>query len=185
MTTTEMMSIAIIVVLLLVVAYLAIRLRKSRKLRDQFGPEYSRAVDETGGRGKAETELVARQKRVSQYNVKPLSPIDQQRCLADWRAIQARFVDNPRDAAERADNLLGEVMTLRGYPEGGFDQRLEDLSVDHADAVQNYRDAHSVMQRRARGEASTEDMRQAMLHYRTLFEELVGSGDPSQLRAAS
>jgi hypothetical protein len=111
---------------------------------------------------------------VKTYELRRLGPGEQSRFAAAWRQVQAKFVDDPREAARSADRLLGEVMNARGYPEEDFQQRLEDLSVDHGDAVQNYRVARDIVAKHRRGDAGTEDMRQAMIHYRTLFEDLMG-----------
>ena len=185
MSATELIIIAVIVLLLVAGAALFIRERRSRALRERFGPEYRRAVEESGAQSKGEADLAAREKRVRKYKLRSLTPDERQRCLAEWRTIQARFVDNPKDAAAKADDLLGRVMSARGYPDGDFDQRLEDLSVDHGETVQNYRAGHDVMLRRTRGDATTEDMRQAIIHFRTLFDELVGDGEAPPMRAAS
>jgi len=183
MSTTAMVVIGLIVLLLVIAGIVLYMRERTQHLRERFGPEYGRAVEEAGGSHDAESQLRARIDRVRKYGLRPLSASERDRFAADWRRVQSRFVDNPRDAATQADNLLGQVMTARGYPAGDFDQRLEDLSVDHAQLVQDYRGAHDVVERHARGEASTEDVRQAMISYRALFDELVGS--PAPLRAAS
>jgi hypothetical protein len=176
MSNTEVGIIVLIVIVLLglFAAWLYLRNQRTRHLRGQFGSEYLRTVDELGGSAKAEKTLHEREKRVEHYDLKPLSPQDWRRFGAEWDHVQAQFVDNPKEATTRADTLLNEVMSARGYPEGPFDRRLEDLSVQHSQTVQGYREAHEVALKRARGEASTEDMRQAMIHYRKLFDELVG-----------
>jgi uncharacterized membrane protein len=185
MTTGEIVAIVVIVVLALVAAFIFLRRRTSENLRERFGPEYGRVVQEVGDERAAQSRLAERERRVRKYNLRPLSASDRERFAAEWRRVQARFVENPADATGHADNLLGQVMTARGYPQGEFDQRLEDLSVDHGQAVQNYRAAHDIVERHGRGEASTEDMRQAMIHYRTLFEELAGFGEVQPVKAAS
>jgi hypothetical protein len=167
----------VVVVAILVIAGLALlwrRRRSTEQLRDRFGPEYVRAVEDTGGQGRAEADLRARAARVKTYEIRSLGPEEQSRFAAAWRQVQAKFVDDPRDAARAADQLLGEVMNARGYPEHDFQQRLEDLSVDHGDAVQNYRVARDIVAKHRRGDAGTEDMRQALIHYRTLLEDLLG-----------
>ncbi|MBV9996461.1 MAG: hypothetical protein JO127_14755 [Caulobacteraceae bacterium] len=153
-------------------------------MRSRFGPEYERAVEERGGSRAAEAQLAEREKRVRHYRLTALGAEERQRFALAWRKLQAQFVDNPKAATTEADALIGRVMSARGYPEGEFDRRLEDLSVDHAEAVQNYRAAHEVALRHARGEAGTEDMRQAMIGYRTLFDDLVGEA-PETRRLAS
>jgi hypothetical protein len=185
MNTTEIVLLALLAALMVLAAVVILRRRTSHKLRSKFGPEYNLAVEEAGGAHKAEAQLHAREKRVAHYGLKPLTPEERQRFDAEWRKVQGRFVDNPKAAATHADELLGQVMTARGYPEGGFEHRLEDLSVDHAQTVQNYRAAHDMALRHARGEASTEDMRQAMIHYRTLFDELVDNPEAPPMKAAS
>jgi len=140
---------------------------RTRKLRDRFGPEYERVVTETGSRPAGEARLIERQHRVERLELRSLAP-------ADWRDIQARFVDDPNGALNRADRLISEVMAAQGYPVRDFEQRAEDISVAHPLIVENYREAHGVAVRNLQGRATTEDLRKAMLHYRTLFEELAG-----------
>jgi hypothetical protein len=185
MSATEMILIALVAILLLAVVGLYMRMRSSRALQSRFGPEYTRAVVDRGDADKAEAHLRERERRVRSYRLKLLSRQDRQRFADEWRQIQARFVDDPMDAAARADALVGQVMTARGYPEGDFDQRLEDLSVDHPMTVQNYRAGRQMLERRERGEASTEDMRMALIHLRALFDELVGEPHVQPARAAS
>ena len=181
MSTTEILIIAAVVVVAIVVIAFLGRRRRTEQLRHRFGPEYARAVEESGGAAKAEHALAEREKRVRKYPLKSLSSEERQRFAGAWEQAQARFVDSPADATAAADDLLGQVMSARGYPQAPFDQRLEDLSVEHAGAVQGYRAAHEVVVRRTRGEATTEDMRQAIINYRRMFEELVG--DPGVGRA--
>jgi hypothetical protein len=169
--------VAVLVIAGLVVAWLRYR---TERLRSRFGPEYVRAVEDAGGQRPAEAALQARAERVRKYDLRPLSAADQARFTADWRRVQAKFVDDPAGAADRADGLLGETMSARGYPMADIEQRLEDLSVDHADAVQNYRLARETVVRHARGDAGTEDLRQAMIHYRILFEDLLGEPAKAQ-----
>ncbi|HZZ90341.1 MAG TPA: hypothetical protein VFE13_18575 [Caulobacteraceae bacterium] len=177
MDNNTLLIIGAIVIVLLIAAALLWRRQKTQGLQDRFGPEYVRAVEEAGGQGKAEADLRARAARVKGYQLRPLTAEERTRFTATWRQVQARFVDDPRDAARSADQLLGEVMNARGYPEHDFQQRLEDLTVDHGDAVQNYRIARDIVGKHRRGDAGTEDMRQAMIHYRTLFDDLLG--DPA------
>nr|WP_246543914.1 hypothetical protein [Novosphingobium profundi] len=155
------------------IAVTAMRRRHSATLKTRFGHEYERAVDSTGSTHKAETLLHEREKRVASFDIRPLSGPERERYVTEWRAVQSRFVDSPADAITRADVLLGEVMEARGYPVVDFEQRSQDLSVDHGDVVENYRTAHTIAQRHARGEATTEHLRQAMIHYRALFDDLV------------
>jgi len=176
-TPTEIALAVIVLLLALVAIMLWMRSRRSEALKSQFGPEYARAVHEVGDERKAETILAERQKRVSSYTIKPLSSEMRSHFVETWRAVQAQFVDDPRYAVTRADDLLGEVMLARGYPVHDFDQRAEDLSVDHPDVVQHYRTAHDVALSHSRGEASTEDLRTAMIHFRALFDDLVNEPD--------
>lgn len=155
--------------------------RTSAKLKSQFGPEYERTVQQVGDEKKAETVLADRQKRVSSFTIKPMPSDMRQHFIETWPTVQAKFVDDPKYAVTRADDLLGEVMSARGYPMSEFDQRADDLSVDHPEIVQNYRKAHDIAVRHSRGEASTEDLRTAMIHYRTLFDDLVN--EPALNRA--
>jgi hypothetical protein len=184
MNTTEIIIIVLIAALVVLAGLWAYgRKKRTERLQGKFGPEYGRAVEERGGPAKAEEALQTREKRVEHYDLTPLSPDDRRNFGQEWDRLQALFVDSPKDATTRADALIGQVMTARGYPEGPFDQRLEDLSVEHAQAVQGYRAAHEVAMRRARGEATTEDMRQAMIGYRRLLDELLGANEP--MREAS
>jgi hypothetical protein len=170
---------AIIAFLLLVgIVLLWLRGRRSAQLKSRFGPEYDRTVSEVGNERKAETVLAAREKRVSHYTIKPLAPEMRDHFIETWKRVQAQFVDDPHYAVTRADDLLGEVMLARGYPVHDFDQASEDLSVDHPEVVQNYRQGHEIALRHSRGEASTEDLRTAMIHYRSLFDDLVNEPDP-------
>lgn len=153
------------------------RNRRTAELKSRFGSEYSRTVHEVGDERKAETVLAERQKRVSSYTIKALPNDMREHFIDTWRKVQAQFVDDPKYAVTRADDLLGEVMSARGYPVKDFDQRTEDLSVDHPEVVQNYRTAHDIAVRHSRGEASTEDLRNAMIHYRALFDDLVNEPD--------
>ena len=167
----------------LAIAIIFLRKRSVDRLRLRFGPEYERAVVEAGGRGKAQAELHQREKRVQGFAIRPLTSAERERYIPAWIGIQTQFVDDPKAAVVGADQLLGEVMGHRGYPVGDFDQRSADLSVDHPVVVQNYRTAHDISVRDAKGEASTEELRQAMLCYRALFRKLVGEaaeGEPAR-----
>ena len=182
MDTNTIIIIAVLVTLALIVVALIVRKSRSANLQRHFGPEYVRAVEETGDRRQAEAELHDREKRMKAFSIRPLSPKDRERYAVSWRSVQAEFVDNPKVAVARADQLVEDVMSARGYPVTDFDQVAADLSVDHPVVVQNYRAAHEIVRRRDRGVTATEDLRQAMVHYRTLFDELVGrsSGGPAQ-----
>jgi hypothetical protein len=176
---TVLLIVLVVLVVAAVAAVLYTRSRRSRHLRSRFGPEYDRAVDESGGRGKAEANLHKLEKRVQKFDIRPLSTTERDRFVMSWRDVQANFVDNPETAVTRADQLLGEVMAARGYPVGDFDQRAADLSVDHPVVVDNYRTGHDIALRQARGQATTEDLRQAMVHFRGLFDELTSDRQPA------
>ena len=150
------------------------RNRRTKQLRSKFGPEYNRVARAEGDAAHAEKILQERQARVKKLEIKPLT--DQQRSgFADeWEHTQAQFVDDPTAAVARADVLVQEVMNVRGYPVADFDQRVADISVDHAQVVEHYRAGHEISLRHSQGHASTEDMRQAMIHYRALFDDLLG-----------
>jgi hypothetical protein len=175
-------GLAVIVVTVIVVALVAVRKRRTARLRTQFGgAEYDRTVKEDGSRRHAEAGLKERTERVESLNIRPLVPGDRARFLESWRRVEARFVDGPGGAVTEADQLLGDVMSTRGYPVSDFEQRAADISVDHPLVLENYRTAHDIALRQRKGQANTEDLRQAMIHYRTLFEELVG--EPELVRA--
>jgi len=157
------------------------RKRRTGRLRTQFGgAEYTRAVKEGGSQQRAEAALVQRTERVRKLAIRPLTAADRARFTESWSKVQARFVDGPGGAITDADKLLGDVMTTRGYPVSDFEQRAADISVDHPLVLENYRLAHESALRQTKGQASTEDLRMAMIHYRTLFEELVG--EPAAVR---
>ena len=178
-TTMTLAAIALVVILVAsLAAFVYFRKRRTGKLRSQFGgDEYERAVKEGGNRRHAEAELDKRAARVESFEVQALAPADRTRFEDSWSRVQARFVDGPGGAVAEADQLLGDVMSARGYPVGDFKQRADDISVDHPSVVANYRSAHEIALQQSKGQASTEDLRQAMIHYRTLFEELVGELD--------
>jgi hypothetical protein len=177
-------AVAAVVVLASVGIWLSIRKRRTEKLRTQFGgAEYTRAVREGGSQRKAEAALNERAERVENLHIRPLAPGDRTRFIEAWARVQARFVDGPGGAVTEADQLLGDVMSTRGYPVSDFEQRAADISVDHPLVLENYRAAHQSALRQTEGQANTEDLRQAMIHYRTLFEELVN--EPEIARAHS
>jgi hypothetical protein len=171
-----------LIVLVIVIAVLAIaaiilvayRKRRSQHLKQQFGPEYDRAVLQRGDPSKAEAELINREKRVHSFTIKELNPTTRDRFREEWTLIQNRFVDDPAIAVNEADSLVNRVMAARGYPIADFDQRAADVSVSYPAVVQNYRAAREIVLRHGRGDAGTEDLRQAMVHYRSLFDELLG-----------
>jgi len=166
---------AVVIVLIVIgaVAFVTSRKRRSQKLRQRFGPEYDRVLRQEGDPRKAEGVLEFRQKRREKFAIRPLSEADKSSYAVHWNEVQARFVDDPRGAVTVADNLVTDVMQARGYPIGEFEQRAADLSVDYPVIVDNYRAAHDIALRHNAGNASTEDLRQAMVHYRLLFQELL------------
>ena len=179
MTQTVWIVVAVIIVAVLIaIGIFWSRRRRSEHLRDRFGPEYDRAVDAKGDRAKAEVELAKREKRVEKLNIRPLDPAERREFESRFDEVQARFVDDPPRAVAFADALLGDVMKARSYPVSDFDQRAGDISVDHPVVVEHYHQAHDIALRQERGEASTEDLRQAMIHYRALFDNLVGVEAP-------
>jgi hypothetical protein len=173
--------VVVLIVALAVIAWLVLQQRRSRDLQEQFGPEYGHTVHALGNRGRAEKELAARRERVEQLHIRPLSQQDQQRFSTSWQQVQARFVDDPRAATEDADKLIGDVMSTRGYPVGDFEAQAADLSVSYPTVVSNYRAAHAIAQNAARGDVATEDLRQAFVHYRALFQELVEAPQPAAM----
>ena len=179
-------SIAVAVLLVAGIAIVfSIRKRKTERLRTQFGgAEYNRAVKEGGSRQKAEAVLDKRADRVESFHIQPLGPGDRTRFVESWRRVQARFVDGPGGALTEADQLLRDVMSTRGYPVSDFEQRAADISVDHPLVLEHYRSAHEIAVRQTQGQARTEDLRQAMIHYRALFEELVGEPELARTKTA-
>lgn len=176
MSTTVIIAIIALVVIVGagIAALLFLQKRRTGKLRSKFGgAEYDLAMKEGGTRKKGEAGLDKRTQRVESFHLQPLAPGDRTRFEDSWHRIQARFVDSPAGAVLEADQLLGDVMSKCGYPVSDFEQRAADISVDHPLVLANYRTAHEIALRQTKGQASTEDLRQAMIHYRSLFEELV------------
>jgi len=166
---------AAVIVIVAVVAWLYVRKRRGTTagLRQKFGPEYDRAVVTHGSKRKAEAKLADREKRIENLNIRDLDSMEHERYLKQWQAVQSRFVDSPKGAVAEADDLVSSVMKARGYPVSDFEQRAADISVDHPRVVENYRSAHEIALRVGKDQATTEDLRTAMIHYRSLFEELV------------
>jgi FtsZ-interacting cell division protein ZipA len=162
-----------VVAVLAVVVWQALARRRTGRLQQQFGPEYDRTLGTTDSKREAEAELQAREERRQELEIRPLSQAARERYLQSWQSVQAQFVDDPRGAVASADSLIQSVMGERGYPVEDFDQRAADISVDHPQVVENYRHGHRLAQASADGSDSTEDLRQAMRHYRALFDELV------------
>jgi hypothetical protein len=164
-----------IVAVALVGAWMYMSRNRSQGLRERFGPEYDNVVGDSGRRS-GERALREREERVSRLHIKELSPEQLQSYGREWRNVQTHFVDDPEKSVLEADTLVQKVMDARGYPLTGYDQQMEDISVDHAGVVTNYRQAHDIAEQCRRHEAGTEDLRQAMIHYRTLFSDLLGEG---------
>jgi len=171
-------TILVILVLVIVVAILVVvsarRRRSKRLLHDQLGPEYDRTVQAMGGEKKARTELEERRKRVEALDIRPLSASEREGYLADWTSVQSKFVDEPGQAIVDADRLIMQVMQTRAYPVSDFEQRAADISVNYPAVVSNYRAAREIAVKNEQHQADTEELRQAMIHYRSLFEELLG-----------
>jgi len=160
-------------VIIILIATRRAKQKRSQRLRTRFGPEYFRAVTDHGDKARAEKALEEREKRSAKIVLHPLSSSDRQEFAQAWRALQTHFVDAPGNAVIEADLLLERLMRQRGYPVSGFEQQASDLSVNHPEAVGNYRLAHQIADRQRRGEASTEDLREAIIQYRILYEALL------------
>jgi hypothetical protein len=173
----KLIALALAVILTVaVLAWLYVQKRRrstTAEMRQRFGPEYERTVGEQGSERRAETQLAAREKRVEQLKIHELDPAKRELFAGQWHLLQSRFVDDPKGAITEADTLVSTVMQARGYPVADFNQRAADISVDHPRVVANYRSAHEIALRLGKGEANTEDLRTAMIHYRSLFDELV------------
>jgi hypothetical protein len=179
------MEIAVIgaVVALVIVAALGAwwwsQSRRTHQLKDQFGPEYERALTESGSRREAESDLQQRRQRVEQLSIVPLAPADREAFADRWMQVQANFVDDPANALGEADNLIRQVLVKRGYPMGDFENRSADISVDHPEVVSEYRAGHEIALANERGDAGTEDLRTGFVHYRALFQELLEAAPES------
>jgi hypothetical protein len=183
----KLIALGVVLVVLVVVAialYVRKRNHTTAELRDRFGPEYDRAVKQHGSERKAEAKLADRETRVDLLQIRSLDLAERERYLAQWQAVQSRFVDYPKGAVIEADELVSSLMQTRGYPVVDFDQRAADISVDHPRVVENYRSGHNIALRLGTGEASTEELRTAMIHYRSLFDELVRVQTPADKRVA-
>jgi hypothetical protein len=170
--------IIVVAALIVIAAVLITRKRKSKHLKQQFGPEYDRAVEQQGNARHAEVILLEREKRVEKFSLRPLPPSDRQRYAEDWAAVQRRFVDDPSNAVNQADTLVNTVLAARGYPVGEAEQQAADISVNYPSLVENYRAARVVMLRHSQRQASTEDLRLAMVNFRSLFDELLETAKP-------
>jgi hypothetical protein len=169
-----------VVIVIVVAALLASRKRRSDQLKQRFGPEYDRAVLQHGDARHAETVLADREKRVEKFSIRPLPGGDRERYTEEWAGVQRRFVDDPSMAVTEADKLVTKVMTARGYPMSDFEQRTADISVNYPGVVQNYRSAREIVVRHTQGQSTTEDLRQAMVYFRSLFEELLDSSPKTE-----
>jgi hypothetical protein len=175
-TVNTTMLVLVAVIFLVIGGVLAMaftRFQRTRRLKDRFGPEYERAIKEAGDRRLAESELEARVDHVKKLDIRPLSPQETDRFTNEWKVTQAEFVDEPHSAIQKADHLIREVMKERGYPVEDFEQRAADISVDYPDLVSDYRGLHLIAIKDEDDEVGTEEMRQAMVHGRALFEDLV------------
>jgi hypothetical protein len=176
---------AVAIMVILGLAWWLLQTRRRAHLRDRFGPEYDRTLQHAGDVRKAEATLTEREKRVAKLRIRPLSSDEAAHFLEVWHHVQTLFVDDPRGAIGEADRLVNDVMNARGYPVADFDQRVADISVDHPVVVEQFRAARAIAQRHERGEATTEDLRQAVVHYRTLFDELLERKPLKKVEVAS
>ncbi|WP_405090949.1 hypothetical protein OG767_26340 [Micromonospora sp. NBC_01392] len=177
MSPTQVVVIVIVVAVVAALVAFAVVANRRRALRQRFGPEYDRVVAEQDSRGAAERELRERERRHAELELTPLTPESRARYAAAWEDLQVRFVDSPAETVGDADELVSHLIAERGYPTGDFSDQIAHLSVEHARTLTHYRDAHEIRQRNERGEAGTEDLRQALVHYRALFADLLGA-DP-------
>lgn len=165
-------AIAVVAVVALLI-WSAMRQRRSASLRERFGDEYDRTVDAHGKRARAEAALEEREKRVASLDIHPLTAQQRSDAIREWREVKAVFVESPVEAVHHADRLLSKIMQARGYPMADFERRYEDLTVDHGEVARHYREGHEITLRNQEGKASTEDLRQAMIHFEALFDDLV------------
>ena len=179
MSAGQIIVLIIVLLVLIAAALFAVRAARRRKLQKTFGPEYDRVVADTGSRADAEKELRDREKRHAELELKELTPESKARYAASWEEVQIQFVDNPEQAVSTADDLTTRLIAERGYPTGDYDDQVANLSVEHARTLGHYRDAHDISTRSKNGEASTEDLRQALVHYRALFADLLGESPVS------
>ena len=177
---------ALVVVAAILLVWLMMARRKSAALRDRFGEEYDRTVETRGGRAAGEADLESREARVKELDIRPLGPEERERFTAEWKDVKATFVDAPGEAISHADRLLTTVMKTRGYPMADFEHRHADLTVSHGNVAKHYLAGHEIAERHGAGEASTEDLRQGLIHYEALFDDLVNDqGDPDRPRPVS
>jgi hypothetical protein len=183
-TNTAIFAVILIAVAVALVAWLVVQRQRTQRLKRRFGPEYDATVARLRSRTKAESDLLKREERVAGFKLVPITPADAARFSQAWTVLQSRFVDNPKGVVAEADQLVRELMAKRGYPMADFEHRAADISVDYPGVVSNYRAAQIIAARDARGEADTEELRKAVVHYRTLFEELLGV-PPERVAAAA
>lgn len=174
-TTTTVVFFAILAAILLVavLVWVGVRRHRTHALRERFGDEYDRTVEQHGKPARAEAALLEREQRVAKLDIRPLRPEEREAAITEWREVKAVFVDSPVEAVHHADRLLSSIMRTRGYPMADFDRRFEDLTVDHGEVARHYREGHEITLRHERGQASTEELRQAMIHFEALFDDLV------------
>lgn len=184
MSTAQITVLVIIIVAVLLLIGVALMLNRRRALRQRFGPEYDRVVESAEDRRAAERELRERERRHAELELRELDPASRERYAASWEEIQVRFVDAPEQAVGEADELVTRLIAERGYPTGDYDDQLAHLSVEHARTLDHYRKAHDIHERNSRGEATTEQLRQALVHYRALFADLLGS-EPTRLTGST
>jgi hypothetical protein len=187
-TNAQLMIAAVVVVVSVVIAvagYLTYRRSRTRAFRTRFGPEYDRAVMTHGSSRKAEAKLADRETHVKTLELRDLGATERERFVADWQLVQARFVDHPKTAVNEADELISSLLVARGYPKGSFDQRAADISVSYPRVMEDYRLANGIAVRPGRVDASTEELRTAMIQYRTIFDELVQVQKPPAKRTAA
>jgi hypothetical protein len=177
MSPTAVIILVIVVILIIAAILYGVQVSRRKKLQSTFGPEYDRVVADTGSRSEGEKELREREKRHADLELKPLSAESKAQYSTAWEEVQIDFVDDPGQAVSTADELVTRLISERGYPTSDYEDQLADLSVEHAQTLGHYRDAHAISERSKNGEASTEDLRQALVHYRALFADLLGT-DP-------
>lgn len=174
MSTVTFIAILVAIVAIAIAIWAFLRQRNTVRLRSKFGAEYDHLLQHEGGRARAEAELAKREKRVKKFNIRELNPQERGRFADAWTREQSRFVDDPKSAVLNADALVIDLMKTRGYPMSDFETQAADISVDHPEVIGNYREAHGIAERCRHGEANTEDLRRSMIHYRALFEDLLG-----------
>ena len=181
MSTGTLLAVIIPIVVVVALAAVAVSLmRRRRHLQDRFGPEYERTIEGSDSRLAAERELRERERRHDSLEIKPLPPVSRDRYTREWSSVQEEFVDRPEEAVHDADRLVTSLMRERGYPTEGFEQQMKDLSVEHGRTLEHYRAAHEVEALSTRSQATTEQLRGAMVHYRALFDELLSDGGRAQ-----